>query len=76
MSAAKNVSELRVGFCVQYLGYQAADSDYIKIVRIERILNDYWDVNADNEQVIQLYAFHLCELVSELQSINEIGSRR
>lgn len=45
--------ELKVGCRVEYLAFQHADTDHIKVVKIEQVLDQYWDEEQPTEIKIE-----------------------
>lgn len=44
---------LKVGHKIDYLAYQAPDSDCVKVIKIEEILDDYWEEEALESKIEQ-----------------------
>ncbi|XP_061389186.1 probable RNA helicase armi [Musca vetustissima] len=62
MNVALSVScELKVGCRVEYLAYKHSATDHIKVVKIEQIIDQYWDDKQPTEQKIE-------EQIEELKS--------
>lgn len=53
MNVALAVScELKVGSRVEYLGYKHSATDHIKVVKIEQVVDQYWDDKQPTEQKV------------------------
>lgn len=53
MNVALSVaSELKVGCRVEYLAYKHSATDHIKVVKIEQVIDQYWDDKQPTEQKV------------------------
>lgn len=53
MNVALSISsELKVGCRVEYLAYKHSATDHIKVVKIEQIMDQYWDDKQPTEQKV------------------------
>lgn len=55
MNVALSISsELKVGCRVEYLAYKHSATDHIKVVKIEQIMDQYWDDKQPTEQKVDI----------------------
>ncbi|XP_065362208.1 probable RNA helicase armi [Calliphora vicina] len=54
MSVALSVaSELKIGCRVEYLAYKHQETDHIKVIKIDQVIDQYWDEETPTEQKIE-----------------------
>lgn len=55
MNVAMSVaSEIKVGSLVEFLAYKHATTDHIKVVKIEQVIDQYWDAEQPTEDKVML----------------------
>lgn len=51
MNVALSVaSELKIGCRVEYLAYKHQETDHIKVIKIDQVVDQYWDEETPTEQ--------------------------
>lgn len=48
------VSDLKVGCRVEYLAFKHSETDHIKVIKIEQVLDQYWDEEQPTDQRVSL----------------------
>ncbi|KAM7355345.1 putative RNA helicase armitage [Cochliomyia hominivorax] len=54
MSVALSVaSELKLGCRVEYLAYKHKDTDHIKVIKVDQVVDQFWDEESPSEKLIE-----------------------
>lgn len=50
-------TELKIGCRIEYLAYKHQETDHIKVVKIDQVIDQYWDEETPTEQKVSNVMF-------------------